>query len=181
MEHCGCEWTTSAQVDSYTTQTYQIQLYDTEQLNLYDLIGALAYKECNGNPIDTIYFELVQDNQSRTEQSDASFVSDYANSADTHLGLDAPSDKYVASTLGQESVLTSSSQDTFLDLAYDSIDTISGVWTFKVTGCVLVTGVTFECEEDVDRLYEIEILDPCQVDGYDFSVHGTTKLEFCGC
>jgi hypothetical protein len=53
-----------------------------------------------------MFFELVQDNLGRTKDN-AQFPIDFANTADTNLGSDAPSDRYVATTLGQESLAVS--------------------------------------------------------------------------
>ena len=49
--------------------------------------------------VDSIIVELVQDNQGRTADTDATFQTDYANSADVHLGQNAPADKYIAPSL----------------------------------------------------------------------------------
>ena len=58
----------------------------------------------------SIFVELVEDNEGRTAENSADFATLYSNSGDTNLGTDAPSDRYVATSLGQESVVTGSDQ-----------------------------------------------------------------------
>jgi hypothetical protein len=46
----------------------------------------------------------------------------------------------------------------------------------------MITSTTdFICEQGDDKLIKLNINDPCDVSGYDFSSHGSTRAEHCGC
>ena len=53
-------------------------------------------------------------------------------------------------------------------LDYSEIDNISGSWTFKVTGCVMLSNTDIICEEGAEKLHILDIVDSCSVPDYDF-------------
>ena len=84
---------------NYDTITEVVSSASTSTIDLYDIVSQVPFETCNGNEIDTIFVELVEDKTGRTPANDAQFSVDYANTNDIHLGTDAPTDKYAAVTL----------------------------------------------------------------------------------
>jgi hypothetical protein len=117
-EHCGCTWSSTTEVDSYTTLTEEVSTASTTSVDLYDIVSQVPFKTCNDHAIDTIFVELVEDPSGRTDTSDGQFSVDYENSNDIHMGSDAPASRYVAIPLQQDSVLAWSDIATSLTLDY---------------------------------------------------------------
>ena len=145
-DHCGCEWASSAEFDSYTTLTSQQTPIGQVQLNIYDLITEVPFKTCNDHAIDTILFELIEDNQGGSVATDANFSTDNVNSADIHLGSDAPASRYIAELLDQQSIKVSDQFETLITLDQSQIADIEGSWKFKVTGCVTDSSASLICD-----------------------------------
>jgi hypothetical protein len=95
-EHCGCSWSTSTDVENYSTIIEKVQTASTTTVDLYAIVSQVPFKTCNDHSIDTIFVELVEDNIGRTADNDSQFSLDYANTNDVHLSTDAPIDKYSA-------------------------------------------------------------------------------------
>ena len=58
---------------------------------------------------------------------------------------------------------------------------VEGEWTFKVSGCMMLSDGSFLCEPGNDKLLTLDLLNPCSISDYDFAAVGTTRLESCGC
>ena len=75
---------------------------------------------------DFFAVELVIDNKNRTA-IDADFRSEFANLGDTRLGAKAPSEKYIATTLGQTTLAFTNGEKFSLTL---DTAVASGGWGF---------------------------------------------------
>ena len=85
---------------------------------------------------DFVLVELVKDNLDRSA-SDLDFKYDYANEADTLLGKSAPANSYIASTLGQETLLVNAETGLWQTrYAPSEILNLAGQWTVYVSKCV---------------------------------------------
>ena len=83
---------------------------------------------------DFYAFELVRDNLERTDTS-PSFREEFLNHADAELGGDAPRGMFVATLLGQESLIYDADRRGLLSMQFES-DLHAGSWHFLVKACV---------------------------------------------
>ena len=79
----------------------------------------------------------------------------YSNNDDIVLGPDAPPDRYIATTLGQNTLIFSDESDT-IETSYDA-ELHSGTWTFSTNACVYVSQAqdlisTLECSRGVNKI-----------------------------
>ena len=132
--------------------------------------------------------ELVEDNQGRSLFNYEDFATDYANTADIHLGSDVPANKFIASPINQPSLLSSVFHQGMMSATQEVKAQVSGPWKFKVSNCVVSNGsftfVVYDgliCEEEPDKFIILSLEDPCSTPGYDFAAAGTTQYEACGC
>ena len=125
-------------------------------------------------------FELIEDNQGGSVATDATFSTTNANSADLHMGSDAPASRYIAALLDQQSIKVSDQYETLISLDQSQMADIEGPWKFKVTGCVTDSSASLICDQ-TGREFIVEVVDPCSVTDFDFVAQGTTRTENCGC
>ena len=81
-------------------------------------------------------FELAIDNKF-LDKDYSEFEDIYSNNDDIVLGPDAPPDRYIATTLGQNTLIFSD-ESYKIETSYDA-ELHSGLWIFSVNACVYVT------------------------------------------
>ena len=81
-------------------------------------------------------FELAIDNKF-LDKDYSEFMDIYSNNDDIVLGPDAPPDRYIATTLGQNTLIFSD-ESYKIETSYDA-GLHSGTWTFSNNACVYVT------------------------------------------
>ena len=72
-------------------------------------------------------FELLIDNKG-LDANDLDFILDYQNLNDINIGADAPSDRFIATSLGQNTLVFPDESDK-IETAYDA-ELHSGTWSF---------------------------------------------------
>ena len=105
-------------------------------------------------------FELAIDNK-ELDVSYEEFRDEYHNLDDMNLGQDAPADRFIATSLGQNTLVFSDESDT-IETSYDA-ELHSGTWTFSTNACVYVFQAqdlisTLECSRGVNKI-EINFID----------------------
>ena len=93
------------------------------------------------------------------------FVSNYQNLFDANLGNNAPSDMYIAKTLGLNTLVYYPRVSNVIPLTFD-LDQHLGSWQFKIRSCV----------DRIDDLYNALDCDPGQ---NNFRLEFETAPEVC--
>ena len=112
---------------------------------------------------DFLIFELVQDNEG-LDKSSQQFKDKYANNNDSKLGSSAPSSVYIATTLGQQTIVFPKEEAFRIQVNGTEH---GGRWIFKVRPCVnrtLEDYGDYDCAGSTDTI-ALTIEDQCQLVG----------------